>query len=137
MNKLQALQNKAARIVLGLPSHATVTDNMLFDLHWLKVEQRLVFKQLLTVHKFFIDCSPAYFSNQLIVSTRGYRLLELWYFDTRPGRRSFSFTAPRFWNKLSQDIRLLNNTDKFKRSIKTALMLNANNIMSAAQGYRL
>ena len=137
MLKLQAVQNKAARIVLRLPACSSVTDDMLMDLHWLKVDQRIVFKLLLLVHKFFIDSAPAYLSEQLIVINDSTRLLNIWYYNSRPGRRCFTYAAPRYWNKLDKDIRLLDDTDKFKKRLKTAIMLNNNNILSAAQGYRV
>ena len=84
MLKLQAVQNKAARIVLRLPARSSVTDDMLMDLHWLKVDQRIVFKLLLLVHKFFIDSAPAYLSEQLIVINDSTRLLNIWYYNSRP-----------------------------------------------------
>ena len=137
MLKLQAVQNKAARIVLRLSAHTMVTNDMLLDLHWLKVDQRIVFKILLLVHKFFIDSAPAYLSEQLVIINDSSRLLNIWYFNSRPGRRCFTYVAPRYWNKLDKDIRLLNDTEKFKKRLKTALMLNNNNILNAAQGYRV
>ena len=39
LTKLQAVQNRAARIVLGLSAFASVTDEMLHGLHWLKINE--------------------------------------------------------------------------------------------------
>ena len=136
LGKLQAVQNKAARIVLGLGPRVSVTDNMLRDLHWLKVDQRIVYKLLLLTHKFFMDCAPAYFAEKLVVVDHDERLLNVWYLNSVPGRRSFTYAAPRFWNCLSKETRLLQNTERFKVSIKTALFRNSNNIMQASLGYR-
>ena len=133
---LQSVQNRAARIVLGLKSNASVTDNMLKDLHWLKIEERIVYKILLLTHKFFINCSPAYFNERLIIINHDERLLNVWYHTSVSGRRSFSYAAPRLWNCLPQEMRLLNNTDMFKSRIKTVLFTNMNNIMQASLGYR-
>ena len=137
LNKLQAVQNKAARIVLKLPYQATVTDKMLFDLHWLKVNERIIFKLLLTVHKYFVNRIPDYYSEQLKISNHHTRTLKVLYLNSKSGRRSFSYAAPRFWNKLDKDTRKLDDTDKFKKCIKTALMLNTNNIINADKGYRV
>ena len=136
LSNMQAVQNRAARIVLGLHARVSVTDDMLRDLHWLKVDERIVFKLLLLTHKFFIGCAPAYFSERLIIVNHDERLLNVWYHTSASGRRSFSYAAPRFWNCLTKEIRLLNNTEKFKSCIKTVLFRNSNNIMQASLGYR-
>lgn len=133
--KLQAVQNKAARLVLGLSPYATVTDDMLSDLHWLKLDQRIIFKILLQVHKFFINTAPQWFSRQLVIIDLDQRLLQKFYFNSKSGRKSFSYAAPRFWNCLDINIRMLDNTIKFKSAIKTVLFTNVNNIINAAQGY--
>ena len=136
-SKLQAVQNKAARIVLGLSPYNSVTDDMLDGLHWLKVDQRIIFKLLLLVHKFFINAAPNWFSRQLMIIDYDRRLLQKFYFVSKSRRRSFSYAAPRFRNCLSMNIRMLNNTTKFKSCIKTVLFSNANNIINAAHGYTL
>ena len=134
-SKLQSIQNRAARIVLGLSPYATLTDSMLNDLHWLKLNQRIVFKILLLTHKFFMNIAPAYFSDILFIIDCEERLLNVIYLHSKHGKRSFSFCAPRYWNCLPRDIRLLNDTTKFKTCIKTVLFRNQNNIMQAALGY--
>ena len=135
LSKLQAVQNRAARLVLGLPARATVTDNMLQDLHWLKVECRIIFKICLLVHKYFIDAAPAWLSRNLVLINTNERLLHDIYLNSKSGRRSFSYAAPRFWNRLPKATRLLNDAEKFKKSLKTVLFTNANDIIDAARGY--
>ena len=134
---LQAVQNRAARIVLGLHPNTSVTDEMLKDLHWLKINERIIFKLLLLTHKYFIDCAPTYFCERLIVVNEDERLLNIWYHTSASGRRSFTYAAPRFWNCLPREIRLLNDTEKFKSSIKTVLFTNKNDIVNACLGYRV
>ena len=136
-SKLQSVQNRAARVVLGLSPYVSVTDDMLDDLHWLKVDQRIIYKLLLLVHKFFINSGPHWFSRQLMIIDYDRRLLQKFYFNSKSGRRSFSYAAPRFWNSLNEDIRLLNDTIKFKANIKTVLYTNANNIVNAGHGYAM
>ena len=135
MSKLQTVQNKASRIVLGLSPYSLVTNEMLSKLHWLKLDQRIIFKILLFVHKFFVGVSPRWFSEQLVIINLEERLLHKFYFNSKSGRRSFTYAAPRFWNCLRKDIRMLNDTEKFKASIKTVLFKNTNNIISAVKGY--
>ena len=135
LSKLQAVQNRAARIVLGLSPITTITDDMLADLHWLKIECRIIFKILLLVHKFFIKAAPEWFSRNLVVMDNDSRLLFNMNLKSKSGRRSFSYVAPRYWNCIPKTIRLLDNSEKFKSSIKTVLFTNTNNIMDAALGY--
>ena len=135
-SKLQSIQNRAARIVLDLSPRRLVNDEMLADLHWLKLDQRIVFQILLMTHKFFMNTAPTYVADKVFVIDPDERLLNVIYLDTRHGRRSFSFCAPRYWNCLPKEIRTLDNTVKFKTCIKTVLFTNRNNIMQAALGYR-
>ena len=67
LNKLQRVQNYAARLVCELPARLSVTDEVLVELHWLSVEKRIAYKILLTVHKFFIGIAPNYLYKHLIV----------------------------------------------------------------------
>ena len=136
ISKLQSILNRAARIVLDLPPYVSVTDEHLNQLHWLKIDQRIVFKILLMTHKFFMNTAPAYLADKLFIVDCDERLLNIIYLDTKSGRRSFSFCAPRYWNCLPKETRLLDNTPHFKNCIKTVLFCNKNNIMQAALGYR-
>ena len=137
LKKLQRVQNYAARLVHQLPRHQSIDNAVLNDLHWLSVEKRIIFKTLLMVHKFFIGIAPDYFLELLIVRNEAERLLITPFMNTAIARRSFSYVSPRYWNRLPKDIRLLNNTDKFKQSIKTVLFTNRNNLLQAVDMYML
>ena len=135
LKKLQKVQNYAARLVHQLPAQQPVDADVLHDLHWLSVERRIVFKLLLLVHKFFMGIAPSCFNEMLLVKDDFERLLSTPFMNTVPGRQSFSYVSPRFWNRLPKDIRLLCDTDKFKQSIKTVLFTNRNNILQAVNMY--
>ena len=55
--------------------------------------------------------------------------------DTVSGRRSFTYAAPRLWNGLPATTRKEENTEHFKKLIKTILFHNTNNIMRAVNIY--
>ena len=135
LRKLQSVQNEAARIVSRSMVSGSVSDSVFHDLHWLKVKERIVFKLLLLVHKYFIGKSPMYFDEILIVKDSHKRLLYVNFKNTLPGRRAFTYAAPRFWNHLPESARLQDNSEKFKTVLKTLLFTNANNIMQAVQMY--
>ena len=121
ITKLQSIQNRAARIVLDIPPRTSVTDDIFDNLHWLRLDQRIIFKILLLTHKCFMNVAPAYFSDKLFIIDCEERLLNIIYLHTKSGRRSFSFCAPRYWNCLPKEIRLLNHTSIFRAAIKTTV----------------
>ena len=133
--KLQTIQNQAARIICSIPAGISVPDSIFYDLHWLKVQERIVFKYLLLVHKFFIGSAPVYFADLLLVKSSSEHLLYTRFMNTVSGRHSFSYAAPRFWNRLPAASRMEENTEHFKKLIKTALFRNTNNIMQAVRMY--
>ena len=53
LNKLQKLQNAAARLIYKLPKRSSVSD-IIRKLHWLRVDERIVYKILLFVFKFLL-----------------------------------------------------------------------------------
>ena len=70
LNKLQKLQNACARMIYGKRKFEHVTP-LLQELHWLPIRQRIVFKILLFVFKFFHNSLPIYLMDSLQVSERG------------------------------------------------------------------
>ena len=65
---LKSIQNYSARLILhrGLYSHATP---LLFELHWLPVEDRITFKTLLITYKVVHHSVPVYLVSQLKFKT--------------------------------------------------------------------
>ena len=57
LNKLQMVQNAAARLISLRRKRESVSD-VLHNLHWLRVEARIVFKLLLLVYKCLHDMAP-------------------------------------------------------------------------------
>ena len=64
LKKLQYCQNTAARIVTQTRKFDHITP-VLFDLHWLPVSYRIVFKILLLVFKSLNNLSPSYLADRL------------------------------------------------------------------------
>ena len=123
--KLQRVQNAAMRIVLGKKKQETVTSDYK-DLHWLTIEQRIVFKVLLLVFKCLNDMGPVPLTNLLVPKfdfdnyTPAIRLEESTYrAKTIHGKRAFVFYAPRIWNCLPDQLRACCNLSTFKQLLKT------------------
>ena len=95
LSKLQRVQNYAARLASGFPSRLISTSSLLQNMHWLTIKQRILFKLLLLVHKFFVGLAPQYFCELLLVRCVNERLLHLKFMNTSSGKRSFEYAACR------------------------------------------
>ena len=100
---------------------------LLFQLHWLPVDQRIEFKVLLFTYKVMQGLAPQYLSDLLepyspLRSLRSAsKLLLNWpSFNLRTyGYKSFSVCAPRLWNSLLFCIKSSSSVDIFMKRLKT------------------
>ena len=128
LNKLQAVQNAAARLITLTRKHDHITP-ILIDLHWLPVADRIKFKILLLTFKALNGLAPIYIkelvtkyqpprslrsSSQSLLVSQPYHLKSY-------GHRSFSVAAPELWNSLPLFIRHTSNLSSFKSELKTYL----------------
>ena len=112
VNRLQRVQNAAARLLTNTPRYSHITPVMI-NLHWLPVKFRIIFKVNLMTSKALHGLAPAYLSN--IVSFKGnsnYNLRSNFRNSlARPairsakttGDRAFSVVAPFLWNSLPKN----------------------------------
>ena len=63
--RLQRIQNQAARILTKTPRRDHITE-VLIDLHWLRIDERIVYKLLLLTFKAFIDHTAPLYLCELI-----------------------------------------------------------------------
>ena len=63
--RLQRIQNQAARILTKTPRRDHITE-VLIDLHWLRIEERIVYKLLILTFKGFIDRTAPLYLCELI-----------------------------------------------------------------------
>ena len=63
--RLQKIQNQAARILTRTPRCDHITE-VLINLHWLKVEQRIIYKILILTYKSFVDLSALLYLRELV-----------------------------------------------------------------------
>ena len=134
LDKLQCLQNRAARILTHTPKFSHIT-GVMKGLHWLPVRQRIQYKILLTVFKCRSDLAPAYLVELLTpyAPTRSLRssdknLLEVPKTRLKTyGDRSFQVAGPILWNSLPLRLRQPMTVDAFKKELKTYLFTAAYN----------
>ena len=128
LQKLQRVQNMAARVLTGTRRHEHVTP-LLRQLHWLPVQYRVLYKIALLTYKAVHGEAPGYLSD-LIAAARPVRNLRsathgvLATPRTRLktyGDRAFSAAAPAVWNSLPPELRAATSSSIFKTQLKTHL----------------
>ena len=123
IQKLQKLQNSAAKLILGKRRRDSATEARR-ELHWLNIEARVTFKILLIVHKLLRGkCSSNLSLRYKNFNGRpdDYLKLHTPNFRTAYGTRVFEYNGSRLWNSLPLNIRAEEDTVKFKAMIKTLL----------------
>ena len=128
--------NRAARPICSLPPR-TPTTSSLIKLHWLPIKARVEFKICLIVFKALKFNQPSYIKELLTFSSHGstlslrsaddpYHLYEPRAIGERSfANRSFSYTAPRLYNKLPVAIKQTDSLNSFKSHLKTFLFTRA------------
>uniref|UniRef100_A0A669CXC1 Reverse transcriptase domain-containing protein n=1 Tax=Oreochromis niloticus TaxID=8128 RepID=A0A669CXC1_ORENI len=132
LNRLQTVQNAAARLLTGTKRRSHITP-VLASLHWLPVNFRFHFKILVLTFRALHGQAPQYLSDLLKphTSSRALRSLDQRLlvvprtrFKTR-GDRAFQTVAPRLWNSLPLSLRCTDSIDSFKKQLKTFLFRKA------------
>ena len=137
--KLQKVQNAAARLVARKRRRDGVS-SILKELHWLRVESRIIFKILLLVYKCVKGLCSANLSRNLKYKKfncrpNDYLLLETTKVSSKYGRRTFAFAGPRLWNALPLRTRTEEEIDEFKRQVKTLLFTDTEGFKKKAFQY--
>ena len=123
INKMQAVQNMAAKITLGKGKYDSTT-SCLVQIHWLPIKYRIDHKIISLVHKCLHSEAPPYLTRMvkyikptrqgLHSETDDNRLLVPKTSEKTFAGRSFSVMGPTLWNALPLDIRKIDNYYTFK-----------------------
>jgi fibrillarin-like rRNA methylase len=128
IQKLQRIQNTLARVVVDARRRDSITP-ILQDLHWLPIEQRIMYKVALITHKVLQEQQPHYLaelamkyqpSRQLRSSTQC-RLAKSTGLKSKLGGQAFSTASEEVWNTLPVQLRETTHLQTFKRNLKTHL----------------
>ena len=127
INRFQRIQNSAACIVSRRPHHKHITP-VLENLHWLSVQQRIMFKVVLFIFKCLNGLAPPYLAELITVKEnscncqlRSDGCLQM--LNNKFGDRAFSICRPVLWNRLPKCMKEINSLDKFKKELKTHLFM--------------
>ena len=132
IQRLQLVQNNAARLVTCTKKHDSIRHHLL-HLHWLPVQYRIKYKILLLTYKSIHGQGPSYIRDMLhpyvpcrtLRSSEQNLLIEPHMRLKTIGDRAFSASAPRLWNKLPESLRSCAALDTFKGLLKTHLFKEA------------
>ena len=127
LNKLQRVQNCAARLVMKVNRFDHVSlDKVFCELHWLRVRERIVYKVILIVHKCVNGKAPVEISGLFrVVKSSRTKKLDVVTCSGAMGERAISVCGPKLWNALPPVLREETRTDEFKKSLKTFLFKDA------------
>ena len=129
INKLQILQNQAARLVKLAPKTDHISP-ILKELHWLPVKARIDYKILILSFKSIHDATfPSYLKDmvEMYLPNRSLRskrktLLKKPRTQLKTfGDRSFYYSAPDLWNGLPENILNSSCLSAFRKNVKTWL----------------
>ena len=136
LKRVQSILNRAARLIFNL--HPMVpTTSSLIQLHWLPLKARIEFKVCLITFKALKFNKPLYVRELLSPAFREsaaglrsaddpHRLHEPRAIgEKRFADRSFSYVAPRLYNRLPLTLRTIDSLDAFKRQLKAFLFSRA------------
>ena len=137
IDKMQRVQNAAARLIFKQPKFSHITP-VLFQLHWLPIKYRIEFKIQLFNFKAMHGVAPDYicklisrksstryslrFSQRIVLENPSGKI-----FSTLGGR-TFCYAAPKLWNNLPCKISTLDSLSSFKCHLKTYLFKQAFNL---------
>ena len=128
LRRLQVLQNHAARLIFKRSKRENVSQ-LLKELHWLPIENRIKFKAAVLVFRCLEGTAPTYLCELIkkyepvrsLRSSTDKTILNVPRTNTNNGCRSFSYFGPKVWNDLPQGVRSAKSLDIFKKSLKTHL----------------
>ncbi|KAF7697257.1 hypothetical protein HF521_005675, partial [Silurus meridionalis] len=121
INKLQLVQNAAARVLTRLRKYDHITP-ILSSLHWLPVKFRIDYKLLLLTYKTLNGLAPMYLFSLLtrysplrsLRSQNSGLLVVPRIAKSSKGGRAFSHSAPKLWNSLPDSSRDSDTLSQFK-----------------------
>jgi hypothetical protein len=136
LQKLQRVQNAAARLFGGLRKYDHISPILRDKLHWLPIQQRVDFKIALLTYKSLHQMAPGYLQqmfhpvaqSQNVArnrsASRGDLLPQSWN-TVAFGQRGFDYSAPIVWNSIPTSVRNCDSLTTFKKSLKTHLFRKA------------
>ena len=118
-NKLQVLQNRAAKIITGVSRYGSSTE-ALNVLNWKNLEEKLSVSEAVVMYKIVNNQAPSYLSNRFskretCYNTRHKHDLFMQKPNTEYMKRSFTYRGAKLWNSLDDNVKNACNPISFKQ----------------------
>ena len=118
-NKLQVMQNRAAKIITGR-SVRDSSSQALSDLKWKNLDEKLYYNESVTMFKIMSNQAPHYITSGFTRKETKYELRNsnALYLDrprTEYKRRSFYYRGAKLWNSLDKNTKCAINLMSFKK----------------------
>ena len=132
IKSLQGVQNATARSILRTPRSEHISP-LLKNLHWLAVNRRTLHKVAALCYSSLSGSGPQYLSDLTHVytparslrSSSDTRILNITNVKLKSyGQRSFAYHGPTTWKSLPLALKYQQESDCFKRALKTHLSIN-------------
>jgi len=128
IQRLQSIQNAAARLIFNMRRSEHITD-ALISLYWLCVPERIVFKVATLKFRALHGTAPPYMTSQFtrVADMSNRRRLRSNQLDVPSfrlptvGSRAFPIAGAKVWNSLSDDVTSAPSLSTFRRHLKTYL----------------
>ena len=124
LEKLQRVQNFAARIITGTKKHEHISP-VLRELNWLPVHLTVQYRDTVMAFKCMKGLAPSYLCEKFRKrsevrsrATRNNNMLNVPFFKSASGQRTF---ATKLWNAMSDDMKNYDHIGPFKHSLKRSL----------------
>ena len=132
IDRLQKIQNYAARIIKQVPRYSHITP-VLKELHWLPIKFRIEYKIIMMTFKALNGLAPQYIEDLVtkyqpsrnLRSMNAGKLVQPPHKNDAYGGRSFEVVAPMLWNGLTPSLRRITSLPVMKTSLKTHLFKKA------------
>ena len=124
-DRLQRLQNRAARVITGA-SYEIRSKDILNDLNWETLAQRREKHKAILMYKITNDLTPSYLSDKFttVEKTKNYNFrnkafnLNIPHAKTSYLEKSLLCKGPKIWNSIPTEIRQSSSLNSFKQKIK-------------------
>ena len=120
-DKLQVLQNRAAKIICGVNKYGS-SSQALKDLKWDNIKERLYKNEAVTMYKAVNNLAPEYICNRFCIKESKYNMrasntLVIAKPNTEFKKRCFTYRGAKLWNELDNDARNASTLANFKSQI--------------------
>ena len=129
-NMMHSLSYKCSIHIDNNQSHLKIL--LQFWLNWLSVDQLLFFRATVMTYKCMNHLAPSYLSSKFVKRsdihnhrTWNREALQIPFFRSASGQRSFAFRGARLWNNISPELRQCASLKAFKEKLKSHILANS------------